>query len=281
MDILRTPERMREWADARRAACNRIGLVPTMGYLHDGHISLLNVAVDRGCDATVVSIFVNPAQFSPGEDYEEYPRNEKNDLVMLKNAKVSAVYLPSVRDMYPDLYQTYVEVKKVSQELCGDQRPGHFRGVATVVAKLFTAVKPHVAVFGEKDYQQLAVLRAMSRDLDFGVEIVGAPIVREQDGLAMSSRNVYLNKEQRVAARCLSRGLFKAKDLFGGGVRDARALVSTARQAIEEEPLAVLEYAEGRDPITLKPLYGAVDAITILVAAKIGSARLIDNITLK
>ncbi|MCL1925830.1 MAG: pantoate--beta-alanine ligase, partial [Syntrophorhabdaceae bacterium] len=155
MDILRTPERMREWADARRAAHNRIGLVPTMGYLHGGHISLLNVAADCGCDAIVASIFVNPAQFSPDGDYEKYPRDEKNDLAMLENAKVSAVYLPSVRDMYPDLYQTYVEVRKASQGLCGDQRPGHFRGVATVVAKLFMAVKPHVAVFGEKDYQQL------------------------------------------------------------------------------------------------------------------------------
>jgi len=281
MDILRTPEQMREWADARRAACGRIGLVPTMGYLHEGHISLLRIAADCGCDTIVASIFVNPAQFSPGEDYEKYPRNEEDDLAMLEKARVCAVYLPSVKDMYSDLYQTYVEVEKVSKGLCGDRRPGHFRGVATVVTKLFLAVKPHVAVFGEKDYQQLAVLRAMARDLDFGIEIVGAPIVRERDGLALSSRNVYLDREQRAAALCLSRGLFEAKVLFEKGIRKASELVSAARRAIEEEPLAVVEYAEGRDPVTLEPLSGPVDAITILVAAKIGPARLIDNITLK
>jgi pantoate--beta-alanine ligase len=280
MEILRTPAEMRCWADARRAARARIGLIPTMGYLHAGHISLLKVAADRGCDEIVASIFVNPAQFSPGEDFEKYPRDEEGDLAMLENDRVSAVYLPSVRDMYPDWYQTHVEVEKVSQGLCGDRRPGHFRGVATVVTKLFLAAKPHVAVFGEKDYQQLAVLRALARDLDFGVEIVGAPIVREGDGLAMSSRNVYLNKEQRVAARCLSRGLFLAKARFESGIRDASTLVAAARQEIEVEPLAALDYAEGRDPITLDPLSGPVDAITVLVAAKIGPARLIDNITL-
>jgi pantoate--beta-alanine ligase len=251
-----------------------------MGYLHAGHISLLRVAANSGCDAIVASVFVNPAQFSPGEDFEKYPRDEKNDLKVLEKAGVNAVYLPSAEDMYPDGYQTYVETSKVSRGLCGDRRPGHFRGVATVVAKLFLTVKPHVAVFGEKDYQQLAVIRAMTRDLDFGVEIVGAPIIREEDGLAMSSRNVYLNSEQRAAARCLSRGLFRAKALFDNGVRDSETLVSTARREIEAQPLADLEYAEGRDPVTLAPLSGAVDAITILAAAKIGPARLIDNITL-
>jgi pantoate--beta-alanine ligase len=271
---------MRGWADARRAARARIGLVPTMGYLHAGHLSLLQVAADRGCNAVVASIFVNPAQFSQGEDYEKYPRDEESDLAMLSKAQVSAVYLPSVKDMYPDWYQTYLDVEKASQGLCGDIRPGHFRGVATVVAKLFLAAKPHVAVFGEKDYQQLSVVRAMARDLDFGVEVVGVPIIRESDGLAMSSRNIYLSKEQRVAARCLSRGLFLAKARFESGIRDADKLVCAARQEIEVEPQAILEYAEGRDPITLEPLSGTVDAITILVAAKIGPARLIDNVTL-
>jgi len=185
-----------------------------------------------------------------------------------------------VKDMYPEGHQTLVEVARVSQGLCGAARPGHFRGVATVVAKLFLAAKPHVAVFGEKDYQQLAVIRAMTRDLDFGIEIVGAPIVREGDGLAMSSRNVYLKGDDRIAARCLSRGLFRAKERFGKGERDAEALVAAARAAIEGEPLARLEYAEGRDPVTLAPLSGKVDAITILAAAKVGPARLIDNITL-
>lgn len=271
---------MRAWADARRAEGARIGLVPTMGYLHEGHVSLVRIARGAGSEAVVASIFVNPTQFGPGEDYEKYPRDETRDLAMLDAAGVDAVYLPGAKDMYPEGHQTFVEVTGASKGLCGAARPGHFRGVATVVAKLFLASKPHVAVFGEKDYQQLAVIRAMNRDLDFGIEIVGAPIVREEDGLAKSSRNVYLKGDDRIAARCLSRGLFRAKELFGKGERDAGTLVAAARSAIEGEPLAKLEYAEGRDPVTLTPRSGRVDALTILVAAKIGPARLIDNITL-
>jgi len=280
MERLRTPVAMRAWADARRAEGARVGLVPTMGYLHAGHVSLVRVAREAGSEAVAASIFVNPAQFGPGEDFEKYPRDEARDLAMLDAAGVDAVYLPGVRDMYPEGHQTFVDVTGVSQGLCGAVRPGHFRGVATVVAKLFLASKPHVAVFGEKDYQQLAVIRAMTRDLDFGIEIVGAPIVREEDGLAKSSRNVYLSGDDRIAARCLSRGLFRAKELFGKGERDAGTLVGAARAAIEGEPLAKPEYAEGRDPVTLTPLSGRVGAVTILVAAKVGPARLIDNITL-
>ena len=281
MELLRTPGAMRAWADARRLDGARIGLVPTMGYLHDGHVSLVRIARERGCGAVAATIFVNPAQFGPGEDYGKYPRDEARDLAMLSAAGTSAVYLPGVQEMYPDGYQTHVEVTVASQGLCGASRPGHFRGVATVVAKLFLAAKPHVAVFGEKDFQQLAVIRAMARDLDFGIEIVGAPIVREPDGLAMSSRNAYLTGDDRVAARCLSRGLFRAKALFDGGERDSGTLVAAARTAVEGEPRATLDYAEGREPRTLAPLQGRVDAITILVAARVGPARLIDNITLK
>ncbi|MBW6504345.1 pantoate--beta-alanine ligase [bacterium] len=280
MELLRSPAEMRAWADARRSEGARIGLVPTMGFLHDGHVSLVRVAREAGSEAVAASIFVNPAQFGPGEDFETYPRDEARDLAMLAAAGVDAVYLPGVGDMYPDGHQTFVEVTGVSRGLCGAARPGHFRGVATVVAKLFLAAKPHAAVFGEKDYQQLAVIRAMNRDLDFGIEIVGAPIVREEDGLAKSSRNVYLKGNDRIAARCLSRGLFRAGELFGKGERDAGTLVAAAREAIEAEPRAFPEYAEGRDPVTLTPLSGRVDAVTILVAAKVGPARLIDNITL-
>ena len=280
MERHRTPAAMRAWADARRAEGARIGLVPTMGYLHEGHVSLVRIAKGAGSEAVVASIFVNPTQFGPGEDYEKYPRDETRDLAMLDAAGVDAVYLPGAKDMYPEGHQTYVEVTGASMGLCGAARPGHFRGVATVVAKLFLASKPHVAVFGEKDYQQLAVIRAMNRDLDFGIEIVGAPIVREEDGLAKSSRNVYLKGDDRIAARCLSRGLFRAKELFGMGERDTGTLVAAARSAIEGEPLAKLEYAEGRDPVTLTLRSGRADAVTILVAAKVGPARLIDNITL-
>ena len=280
MERIRTPEAMRAWADARRAGGARIGLVPTMGYLHAGHVSLVRIAREAGSEAVAATIFVNPMQFGPGEDFEKYPRDEARDLGMLEAAGVDAVYLPGVRDMYPEGHRTFVEVTGVSQGLCGAARPGHFRGVATVVAKLFLASKPHVAVFGKKDYQQLAVIRAMNRDLDFGIEIVGAPIVREGDGLAMSSRNVYLSGEDRIAARCLSRGLFRAKELFGKGERDAGTLVGASRREIETEPRVKMEYAEGRDPDTLAPLTGRVDAVTILVAAKVGRTRLIDNITL-
>ena len=280
MELLRNPAAMRAWADARRSEGARIGLVPTMGFLHDGHVSLVRVAREAGSEAVAASIFVNPTQFGPGEDFETYPRDEARDLAMLAAAGVDAVSLPGVGDMYPDGHQTFVEVTGVSRGLCGAARPGHFRGVATVVAKLFLAAKPHAAVFGEKDYQQLAVIRAMNRDLDFGIEIVGAPIVREEDGLAMSSRNAYLSGDDRTAARCLSRGLFRAKELFGKGERDAGALVAAAGAGIEGEPRAKTEYAEGRDPATLAPLSGRVDAVTIMVAAKVGPARLIDNITL-
>ncbi|HLN90865.1 MAG TPA: pantoate--beta-alanine ligase, partial [Patescibacteria group bacterium] len=258
MERLRTPAAMRTWADVRRLEGARIGLVPTMGYLHEGHVSLVRIAKARGCGAVAASIFVNPTQFGPGEDYEKYPRDEAQDLAMLDAAGVDAVYLPGVKDMYPEGHQTFVEVTGASKGLCGAARPGHFRGVATVVAKLFLASKPHVAVFGEKDYQQLAVIRAMNRDLDFGIEIVGAPIVREEDGLAKSSRNVYLKGDDRVAARCLSRGLFRAKELFGKGERDVRILVAAAGAAIEGEPRAKPEYVEGRDPVTLAPLAGRV-----------------------
>jgi pantoate--beta-alanine ligase len=280
MERIRTPEAMRAWADARRAGGARIGLVPTMGYLHAGHVSLVRVAKGAGSEAVAATIFVNPMQFGPGEDFEKYPRDEARDLAMLEAAGVDAVYLPGAGEMYPEGHQTFVDVTGVSRGLCGAARPGHFRGVATVVAKLFLAAKPHVAVFGEKDFQQLALVRAMNRDLDFGIEIVGAPIVREGDGLAMSSRNVYLSGEDRIAARCLSRGLFGAKALFDAGERDAGTLVGASRREIETEPRVKLEYAEGRDPDTLAPLTGRVDAVTILVAAKVGRTRLIDNITL-
>jgi pantoate--beta-alanine ligase len=280
MERIRTPEAMRAWADAQRAGGAWIGLVPTMGYLHAGHVSLVRVAKAAGCSSVAATIFVNPMQFGPGEDFEKYPRDEARDLAMLEAAGVDAVYLPGAGEMYPEGHQTLVDVTGVSRGLCGAARPGHFRGVATVVAKLFLAAKPHVAVFGEKDCQQLAVVRAMNRDLDFGIEIVGAPIVREGDGLAMSSRNVYLSGEDRIAARCLSRGLFGAKALFDAGERDAGTLVGASRREIEIEPRAKMEYAEGRDPDTLAPLTGRVDAVTILVAAKVGRTRLIDNITL-
>jgi len=250
-----------------------------MGYLHEGHLSLVRAARARGCHAVAVTIFVNPVQFGPGEDFERYPRDEARDLALLSREGVDAVFLPAAAEMYPEGYQTFVEVTEVSRGLCGASRPGHFRGVATVVAKLFNIVRPHVAVFGEKDFQQLAVIRAMARDLDFDVEIVGAPVVREPDGLAMSSRNVYLSPEERKAALCLVKGLRRAGELFASGRRDPRELVEAVRAVIAAEPRAALEYVEARDPATLAPLSRPAERMTILVAARVGPARLIDNMT--
>ncbi|MCL5966333.1 MAG: pantoate--beta-alanine ligase [Deltaproteobacteria bacterium] len=280
MERIRRPEEMQAWAEAQRRAGRRLGLVPTMGFLHEGHLSLVRIAKEKGCDAVSATIFVNPAQFGPGEDFEKYPRDEARDLALLAREGVDVVFLPGPAEMYPEGYQTYVEVAGVSQGLCGASRPGHFRGVATVVAKLFLICKPHVAVFGEKDYQQLAVIRAMARDLNFDVEITGAPIVREPDGLAMSSRNVYLKGADRAAALCLSKGLCRAREMFAAGAREPSKLAGAVRETIAAEPRATLDYVEARDPDTLAALKGPSDRMTILVAARVGQARLIDNMTL-
>ncbi len=257
-----------------------MGFVPTMGCLHEGHLSLVRIARAAGCDAVAASIFVNPTQFGPGEDFERYPRQEAADLEMLRKEGVDAVFLPGVTDMYPEGDQTFVEVTGLSKGLCGASRKGHFRGVATVVAKLLLIARPHLAVFGEKDFQQLAVIRRMVRDLHMDVEIAGAPIVREGDGLAMSSRNRYLEGDDRVASLCLYRGLCRARDLFAAGTRDPEKLVEAARAAILMERRAKLEYVEARDPMTLAPVRAPSNTMTILAAARVGPARLIDNITL-
>jgi len=280
MEVHRWPDKMRAWSEALRAEGKRIGFVPTMGYLHEGHLSLVRIAKAKGCDDVAASIFVNPAQFGPGEDFERYPRNETRDLDLLRGEGVAAVFLPGVEDMYPEGYQTYIDVTGLSQGLCGASRPGHFRGVATVGAKLLLIVRPHVAVFGEKDFQQQAVIRRMVRDLCIDVEIVGAPIVREADGLAMSSRNKYLEGEDRLAARCLYRALCRARDLHVAGVRDPEKLLDVVRAKILAEPKAKIEYAEARDPETLSPVRVPSERMTILVAARVGPTRLIDNITL-
>ncbi len=280
MEIHRLPEGMRVWSEACRAGGKRVGFVPTMGCLHEGHLSLFRVARAGGCDAVAASIFVNPTQFGPGEDFAKYPREERSDLDLLREERVDAVFLPGVAEMYPEGDQTHVEVTGLSKGLCGASRPGHFRGVATVVAKLLLIARPHVAVFGEKDFQQLAVIRRMARDLHIDVGIVGAPIVREADGLAMSSRNRYLEGEDRFAALCLYKGLCRARDLYVGGVRDPENLTAAVRARILSEPRAKLEYVEVCDPATLSPVRAPSDHMTILAAARVGPARLIDNITL-
>lgn len=277
MEIVTTPADMRAW---RNAYTGSVGLVPTMGYLHEGHLSLVRQSV-RDNDATLASIFVNPTQFGPNEDFERYPRDEERDLAMLKDAGVEAVYMPTVGDIYPEGYETYVLPGATAERLEGSSRPGHFRGVVTVVLKLFNATGADRAYFGRKDAQQLRVIRRMVKDLDLGTEIVPCPIVREADGLAMSSRNVYLSPEDRAAAVVLSRGLRAAEAAYGKGERSADVLRGIVTSAVTAEPRATLDYVSLADDDTLEEIEGRVERPALLsLAAKFGATRLIDNIEL-
>ncbi len=270
------PSAMQAWSDAEHRRGRSVGLVPTMGFLHDGHLSLVEIARGR-CDACVVSIFVNPLQFGAGEDLDRYPRDEAGDRAKLEAAGVDVLYMPAADAMYPDGFQTAVTVAEVTRGLCGDGRPTHFQGVTTVVAKLFNAVRPEVAVFGEKDYQQLATVRRMARDLDFGIDVVGGPIVRDADGLAMSSRNAYLSADERSAARVLSRSLAQARTVCADGERDAATLLSRVRAMVSAEPLVRLEYASVVDASTLRPVERVQSDALLALAAQVGKTRLIDN----
>ncbi|MCL6590327.1 MAG: pantoate--beta-alanine ligase [Firmicutes bacterium] len=253
-----------------------IGFVPTMGYLHEGHLSLARRAKQEN-DLVVVSIFVNPIQFGPKEDFQSYPRDLKRDQELLETAGVEVVFAPEQEEIFPSDFQTFVEVTNVSQGLCGRSRPGHFKGVATIVAKLFNIVEPDRAYFGEKDAQQLRVIRQMAADLNFNIEIAGCPIVRESDGLAMSSRNVYLNPDERQAALVLYRALQTAGKRINEGVRDAGLLVGEMVSMIQAEPLAEVDYVEIVDSKTLKHLQTITGEVLVALAVRIGKTRLIDN----
>lgn len=276
MQIIETVSAMRDWSERERRAGERIALVPTMGFLHEGHLALVRDA-KRRADRVVVSIFVNPTQFGPGEDFAAYPRDLARDCRLLENEQIDVVFHPALAAMYPDGAETYIEVEKLSLPLCGVTRPGHFRGMATAVAKLFNIVRPHVALFGEKDYQQLQVIRKMVRDLSMAVEIVGHPIVREADGLAMSSRNAYLTAAERRAAVCLSRALCKAERLLRRGESSAQSLLSVVSAELAKEPLAKLEYAKLCDPETLIDIERVDRSALLALAVRFGKARLIDN----
>jgi pantoate--beta-alanine ligase len=264
---------------ARRSFPGRVGLVPTMGYLHEGHLSLVRQA-RQDCDHVVVSIFVNPAQFGPREDLSKYPRDLDRDLSLLEPLDVDLVWMPTNEIMYPPNYQTWVEVEDITRLLEGAMRPGHFRGVTTVVAKLFNAVQPHKAYFGQKDAQQAAVIRQMTRDLSYPIEIVVCPIVREHDGLAMSSRNIYLDPEQRKAATVLSRALRTAQQLFENGERDAETLKGKMKEVLAREPLASVQYVSCADYDTLEELDMVTGKALLSMAVFIGKTRLIDNVIL-
>jgi pantoate--beta-alanine ligase len=279
-EIIRDPAAMRARAEDLRRDGRVIAVVPTMGYLHDGHLSLLRAARARA-DVVILTIFVNPTQFGPNEDLSRYPRDEDGDLAKARPTGLDLAFCPDAAAMYPAGAQTFVEVRELAGPLCGEKRPGHFTGVATIVSKLFHLTKPHLAFFGEKDYQQLAVIRRMTRDLDFGIEIVGMPIVREPDGLAMSSRNVYLSPEERRQALALVRGLDAARAAVEAGERSAAAIVAACRAPIEAVPDARIDYVELRDADELTPVGELTRPAVLALAVFVGKTRLLDNRVLR
>jgi len=256
-----------------------LGFVPTMGYLHEGHLSLVKRA-KQDCESVVVSIFANPAQFAPDEDLDNYPRDIDRDLELLTGVGTNLVWIPSVINMYPEDFQTWINVEQVTKPLEGQVRNTHFRGVTTVVSKLFNAVRPDKSYFGQKDAQQAVVIKQMVRDLNYPIEIVICPIVREVDGLAMSSRNSYLNEEERQAALCLSQGLSKAEEAFHKGEKNAEKIREIVASMIDEEQLAELQYVSCAHPETLEELEGEIESCLLSMAVFIGRTRLIDNILL-
>jgi len=267
---------MKEYSASVRMEGKTISFVPTMGYLHEGHLSLMREGRRRG-DVLVLSIFVNPTQFGAGEDLEKYPRDFERDERCAVETGVDVIFYPSVNEMYPDGFQTYVTVEDVTKNLCGRSRPGHFRGVATVCAKLFHIVAPHTAVFGKKDFQQFVTIRRMVKDLNMDLEIIGAPTVREPDGLAMSSRNTYLSDEERQSALSLSQSLILARDMYDRGERDAGTIMEEASLLIESHPHTAIDYVRICETATMEDVKTIEKEAVIALAVLVGKTRLIDN----
>jgi pantoate--beta-alanine ligase len=276
MLVIEKVREMQDYSEFLRSKGEKIAFVPTMGYLHQGHLSLLQEGRKLG-HCLVTSIYVNPAQFGPREDLSKYPRDFERDRKLCEDAGVDVIFCPSDQEMYPENYQTYVDLDKVTNHLCGLSRPGHFRGVATICTKLFNIVKPHVSVFGKKDFQQLIVIKRMVKDLNLDIEIIGRPTVREPDGLAMSSRNAYLKPEERESALSLSRGLKLAIELFGSGERNAAIIIREVTQFIERHPHARIDYVKICDIETIEDVKWMESEAVIALAVKVGIARLIDN----
>jgi pantoate--beta-alanine ligase len=276
MQIIETARQMQIFSESLRNQGKVITFVPTMGYFHEGHLNLMREAGKRG-DCVVVSIYVNPTQFAPSEDFEQYPRDFDRDRAMAESVGVDVIYCPSNQEMYPPNYQTYVTVEGVTDNLCGLSRPGHFRGVATVCAKLFNAVKPHIAVFGKKDFQQLTVIRRMVQDLNLDLEIFGMATTREPDGLAMSSRNIYLTAEERKSALSLSRSLKMAKERYDQGERDAAGIIGVVKGHIESHPFTKIDYVQICDTTTMNDAARLDGECVIALAVRVGKTRLIDN----
>lgn len=276
MEIITTVADMKARVAEWKAQGLTIGLTPTMGALHEGHMSLMEAA-RQACDKVVTSVFVNPIQFGPNEDYDNYPRDLEHDAAIAESKGVDVVFHPSVEEMYPPNYNTYVVMETLTDTLCGAKRPGHFRGVCTVVNKLMNIVQPDKAFFGQKDAQQLAIIKRMVADLNMNVTVVGCPIVREEDGLAKSSRNTYLSEEERVAALCLSRAIFAAQEAIENGERNARAITKLVTDTIEAEPMSRIDYVEVVDLANMQPVETLGEAGLVAIAVYIGSTRLIDN----
>lgn len=268
---------MQKEADVLQRQGKKIGLVPTMGYLHEGHLRLIREAKKRS-DVVVTSIFVNPTQFGPNEDFEDYPRDFDRDADLAKTAGCNIIFHPDVSEIYPENYLTNVNVEKITKVLCGASRPTHFRGVTTIVAKLFNIVNPHIAIFGQKDAQQAIVIKKMVIDLNYNIEIIVAPIIREVDGLAMSSRNTYLTSGQRQQATVLYQSLMAARKFIEAGERDAGIIKNRMREMIEQQPDAVIDYIEIVSTTNLEPIAKLRDEVLIALAVRIGKPRLIDNI---
>jgi pantoate--beta-alanine ligase len=277
MEVIKTIEAMKEFSSQTRRAGKTIVLVPTMGFFHEGHLRLMREGRRRG-DLLIVSLFVNPTQFGPNEDFKSYPRDFERDRKMAEEVRVDVLFAPEAGAMYPPNHQTIVRVEKVTQTLCGRSRPTHFQGVTTVVMMLFEIVMPHVAIFGEKDYQQLVTIQQMVKDLRMSVEVVGLPIVREADGLAMSSRNTYLLPEERKAALSLYRSLQKAKELLQKGERKADRILDEMNGILQSEPLVRMDYVQICDAHTLQHVDRIEGDVVVALAAYLGKTRLIDNL---
>ena len=280
MEILKTVSEMQAWSENIHQKQNKICLVPTMGYFHEGHLSLMEKGKEF-CPDLVVSLFVNPTQFGENEDLDSYPANIERDIKLAEKKGVSVVFMPDKKEIYPDGFQTYVELTKLPGHLCGLSRPVHFRGVATVVTKLFNIVKPDVAIFGSKDFQQLQIIRRMVKDLNYNIKIVGCPIVREDDGLAMSSRNAYLSPEQRQIALCLSKSLEKAEDMILNGEKITSTVKKELESYIKSFSFTEIDYIGICDPETLDEIgdgdINTADPLLIAMAVYVGKTRLIDN----
>jgi pantoate--beta-alanine ligase len=276
MKIICSVREMQSFSESLRNRGQKIAFVPTMGYFHDGHLSLMREGKLRG-DCVAISIYVNPTQFGPSEDFERYPRDFERDKALAEGVGVDVVFYPENKEMYPEHYQTYVNVEKVTENLCGSLRPGHFRGVTTVCAKLFNIVKPHYAIFGKKDFQQLSAIKRMVQDLNMDLEIIGMPIVRETDGLAMSSRNVYIKEDERNSALSLSHSLKLAKQMYDRGERDTFRILDEVKIFIEGHPYARIDYAKICDTTTLKDSERLEGESVLALAVMISKTRLIDN----